>query len=81
VMPVLAGVGVGAILAPVTPIPDSVTGEFVGLLHDRLRREAPAQALSSLRTLAGRPGSPAHLTVSSFVCFGREDSVYHQPSL
>lgn len=80
VMPTLAGVGVGAILAPVTPIPDAVTGQLVGLLHDRLRREPPPQALRSLRELAGTPGSATHLTASAFVCFGREESVYHRMS-
>ncbi len=80
VMPVLASAGVGAVLAPVTPIPDDVTVQLVGFLHERLRSEPPANALATLRTQVGPPGSLAHLTASSFVCFGRQDSMHQSPS-
>lgn len=64
----LIGLGVGAVVAPVMPIPDGATTEFMVALHQRLRAGASAAA-----ALAGAGRSSVHPVAAAFVCIGCDD--------
>jgi tetratricopeptide (TPR) repeat protein len=71
----LFSLGMGTLVAAVTPVPDAATRPLMLALHDGLRAgTAPAAALAATQAGAlGRDGPGAWAAAASFVCFGAGD--------
>jgi CHAT domain-containing protein len=71
----LLSVGVGCVIAPVVPVPDDATTEFMLSLHQRLCASAsPSTALALAAVESRRRGGSHDLAAAtSFICLGTKD--------